>query len=258
MNADPISKEELLLKIDDVSLNIDGRCILQNINLTLHYGEFLGLIGPNGGGKTTLLRVILGLRKPTTGTLHWAQVSGHKIHPGWVPQHGSAENTCPFSTREIVYQGASGAFPLFGRQRKQTYEKTDALLCRVGLTEQSQTSFMHLSGGQQRRALLARALMNDPVALLLDEPTAGVDTEGQEQFCELLHGFSKQGVAVVLVSHDIPLVTTYADRIACLRQKLFWHGKTEALDNKIIQHAFDCELDRYQVAQKQKHSLPQR
>ena len=89
--------------------------------------------------------------------------------------------------------------------------------------------------------------MDDPVALLLDEPTAGVDTQGQENFCELLRDFSKQGIAVILVSHDIPLVTAYADRIACLCVNLHWHGAAHALDPDIIRHAYRCELDRYQI-----------
>ena len=161
----------------------------------------------------------------------------------------------PLSSREIVKQGAPGSLPLFGSRRSDMNRRADELLARVGLADQAAAYFVNLSGGQQRRLLLARALMAEPNVLLLDEPTAGVDSEGQDQFCDLLQGFSRQKITIILVSHDIPLITTHADRIACLCVGLHWHGAARALDQKVIQEAYHCELERYQLCNQRKPAL---
>ena len=242
----PATKSKLLA-LQNVSLALAGRQILRDITLELQRGEFLGVIGPNGGGKTSLLRVMLGLLRARAGEVWWGRDAGASPRLGYVPQRTGIDPSCPFSTREIIRQGAGGALPVFGVRRKNLFTKAEELIARVGLVDKADAPFIHLSGGQQRRTLLARALMDDPVALLLDEPTAGVDTQGQEQFCELLRDFSRQGIAVILVSHDIPLVTAYADRIACVCVNLHWHGVADALDHDVIRDAYRCELDRYQI-----------
>lgn len=237
----------VLLTLRDVSLDLAGRRILAGLSLDVHAGEFLGVIGPNGGGKTSLLRVMLGVLPPTSGRVEWLTAGHGHCAPGYVPQRSGADPSCPFSTREIVRQGARGALPLFGSQRRRVLARADDLLDRVGLAPRADAPFLHLSGGQQRRALLARALMNEPAALLLDEPTAGVDTEGQLQFCDLLREFSAQGMAIVLVSHDIPLVTTHAHRVACLAVQLHWHGAADHLDEETVRSTYRCELERYEL-----------
>lgn len=236
-----------LLTLRDVSLDLAGRRILSGLSLELHQSEFLGILGPNGGGKTSLLRVMLGLLPISYGEVRWNKVGQESPRLGYVPQRSGVDASCPFSTREVVRQGASGALPLFGARRQIVLQHADELLTRVGLFDRADAPFNQLSGGQQRRALLARALLNDPQALLLDEPTAGVDTEGQQQFCALLRDLSAQGIAIVLVSHDIPLVTSHADRIACVAGQLHWHGAAAALDEKTVQLTYRCELDRYQL-----------
>jgi len=237
----------VLLRLSGVSLDLTGRSILSNISLDVRAGEFLGVIGPNGGGKTSLLRVMLGILPPTSGRVDWRLTRDRKTAPGYVPQRSGADPSCPFSTREIVRQGARGAGPLLGSQRRRVLARADELLHRVGLADRADAPFLQLSGGQQRRALLARALMNEPTALLLDEPTAGVDTEGQLQFCDLLREFSAQGMAIVLVSHDIPLVTSHAHRVACLAVQLHWHGAAHHLDKETVRTTYRCELERYEL-----------
>lgn len=239
-----------VLVVENLTLDLSGRRILQEINLTVAPGEFLGLIGPNGGGKTSLLRVLLGVLPPTAGRVRWTHNSGGPPRLGYVPQRGGTDRNYPLSSREIVKQGRSGARPLFGGARRELNRRTDELLERVGLTGQADTPFVYLSGGQQRRLLLARSLMDSPTALLLDEPTAGVDTEGQRQFCAILSELSAQGIAIVLVSHDIPLITQHARRIACLAVTLHWHGAADALEQHTVLDAYRCELERYQVSAK--------
>lgn len=247
-----------VLTVEKLTLDLAGRRILRDINLAVAHGEFLGVIGPNGGGKTSLLRVLLGIVAPTGGRILWSDASCGKPRVGYVPQRGGTDPGYPLSGREIVKQGASGSLPLFGSRWREVNRKADDLLSRVGLSEQADTLFANLSGGQQRRLLLARALMNNPNVLLLDEPTAGVDSQGQEQFCDILRELSRHGITVLLVSHDIPLITAHADRIACLCVGLHWHGAAYALDQKTVHEAYRCELERYQLFTERKpaHAHP--
>jgi zinc transport system ATP-binding protein len=237
------------LTVAGLTLDLAGRRILSDVSLTVRAGEFLGLIGPNGGGKTTLLRSLLGLLPPTQGTIAWADGEGGRPRLGYVPQRVGVDAHFPLAAGELVRQGAEGLLPRFGRRRKETQQRGDELLARVGLKRQAATPFVHLSGGQQRRLLLARALMRRPDVLLLDEPTAGVDAEGQEQFCALLRELTGEGLTILLVSHDLPLITAHADRIACLNVTLHWHGRARELDAVTVHAAYRCELQRYQLRQ---------
>ncbi|MGE3312324.1 MAG: metal ABC transporter ATP-binding protein [Limisphaerales bacterium] len=241
-----------LLVVENLTLDLSGRRILREINLTVAPGEFLGVIGPNGGGKTSMLRVLLGVLQPSAGRVRWTPAAdGGHPHIGYVPQRGGTDRNFPLSSREVVKQGRSGARPFFGVAARGLNRRTDELLERVGLAEQADTPFVYLSGGQQRRLLLARSLMDSPTAVLLDEPTAGVDTEGQRKFCAILSELSAQGIAIVLVSHDIPLITRYARRIACLAVTLHWHGAADALEQRTVPDAYRCELERYEVSAKE-------
>jgi len=237
-----------LVRVEAVTLDLSGRRILEDVTLEVGEGEFLGLIGPNGGGKTTLLRVLLGVLRPSSGEVTWAcGAEGRSPHIGYVPQKGGLDRCYPMSCREIVEQGRLGAWPLWGERARHLRERANELLERVGMSEHSDRPFADLSGGQQRRCLLARSLVDSPSVLLLDEPTAGVDRDGQGIFCSILRDLTKQGVAVVLVSHDFPLVTRHAHRIACLGGSLHWHGPARALEQRTIERAYRCELERYRV-----------
>jgi zinc transport system ATP-binding protein len=235
------------LKVEKLTLDLSGRRILRDINLAVARGEFLGVIGPNGGGKTSLLRVLLSIIPQTAGQVRWSDAFCGRPRLGYVPQRGGIDKEYPLSSREVVKQGAPGSLPLFGLCRRKVNRKADELIGRVGLSEHAEALFTKLSGGQQRRLLLARALMNNPNVLLLDEPTAGVDSQGQKQFCDILCELSRQGITVILVSHDIPLITAHATRIACLCVGLHWHGAAQALYQKTVHEAYRCELERYQV-----------
>lgn len=237
------------LTVAGLTLDLAGRRILSNVSFAVRAGEFLGLIGPNGGGKTTLLRTLLGLLLPTQGSLVWADRDCGRPRLGYVPQRVGVDAHFPLAAGELVRQGANGLQPRFGKGRKEAQRRSEELLDRVGLKRQAATPFVHLSGGQQRRLLLARALMRRPDVLLLDEPTAGVDAEGQEQFCALLRELTGEGLTILLVSHDLPLITAHADRIACLNVTLHWHGRARELDAGTVQAAYRCELQRYQLRQ---------
>lgn len=237
----------VLLKVDRVCLDRGGQQVLRSVSFDLCAGEFLGLIGPNGGGKTTLLRILLGLLAPNSGSVNWRDVGLGLPRIGYVPQKVSLDSHCPFAAGAMVELGARGRWPLFGKRAAATKLRARELMDRVGLRLSSHQPFVQLSGGQQRRVLLARALMDQPQVLLLDEPTAGVDARGQEQFVQILRELSREGIAVVLVSHDLPLITAHADRIACLCISLHWHGLAGLLDQVTVEEAYQCELQRYQI-----------
>ena len=245
-----------MLSVSGVSLTLSHRRILQDVNLELKAGEFLGLIGPNGGGKTSLLRVILGIMVPSCGRVIWHDpVTASKSAIGYVPQRSGADRNYPLRTLEIVTQGSRGAFPKWGTRGRALRQQAKASLQRVGLGAELNTPFAVLSGGQQRRALVARALMDDPKILLIDEPTAGVDAQGQDQICSILRDLTHHGIAILLVSHDIPLIAEYADRIACLSVSLHWHGAARELTDEIVHQAYRCELENYDASTHRKHTL---
>jgi zinc transport system ATP-binding protein len=242
------------LLVNGVCLTLSQRRILQDINLELTTGEFLGLIGPNGGGKTSLLRVILGIVAPTSGQVLWRDpATDDRPAVGYVPQRCAADRNYPLRTLEIVTQGRHGALPRFGARARELRQQAEASLQHVGMEAEANTPFAVLSGGQQRRALMARALMDDPKVLLIDEPTAGVDAQGQDQICSILRDLTRHGIAILLVSHDIPLIAEYADRIACLSVSLHWHGAAHELTDEIIHEAYRCELDNYDASTHRRH-----
>jgi len=245
---------EPLLSVEGVSLTLSRRLILREVDLEMRTGEFLGLIGPNGGGKTSLLRVILGVIPPTAGRVVWHDPAADgKPAIGYVPQRSITERNYPLRTLEIVRQGSRGALPQYGARAQQSRQQAESLLQRVGLEREAETPFAVLSGGQQRRALMARALMDNPRALLIDEATAGVDARGQDQICAILRDLTRHGIAILLVSHDIPLIAEYADRIACLSTSLHWHGAAHELTDAIVHEAYRCELVNYEASTHRKH-----
>lgn len=240
----------IALKVDALTLDLAGRRILSEVSFEVRSGEFLGLIGPNGGGKTTLLRSLLGLVEPTRGKIGWAGREGGRLRVGYVPQRVGVDAHFPLVAGELVRHGGEGWVWPMGWGRTEEKQRSIELLGRVGLKRQAETPYVHLSGGQQRRLLLARALMRRPDVLLLDEPTAGVDAEGQDQFCALLRELSGEGLTIILVSHDLPLITAHADRIACLNVTLHWHGLATDLEARTVQSAYRCELQRYQLGRR--------
>lgn len=236
-----------LLEVTGLRLDLGGRRILEDVSLTLANGVFLGLIGPNGGGKTTLLRVLLGIHPPTAGTVRWQSRHGGIPCLGYVPQRTQVDRNYPLCALEVLQQGAPGSVAQWGAARQSVRREADRLLHKAGLARHGETRFVNLSGGQQQRLLLARALMTAPEVLLLDEPTAGVDADGQKQFCALLRELHHDGVAIVLVSHDIPLVQSQADRIACLNRTLHWHGRPAELKQPVVNRWFFCELEKFRA-----------
>jgi zinc transport system ATP-binding protein len=208
--------------------------VLEAVDLAVRPGEFLGIIGPNGAGKSTLLRVMLGLLAPTEGE---ARLFGEPVgrfrdwrRLGYVPQRATLHTGVPLTVREVVatglqaVRGDGAARPAHRAARA----RVAGALERVGMSPHAASRLDRLSVGQQQRVLIARALVSDPELLFLDEPTSGVDPEAQATFYALLTELHGRRATLVLVSHDVGVVTTQVTQLACLNRRLVFHGPPEA------------------------------
>ncbi len=236
-----MSSQEVV-KLEDVWVQYDGIPVLEGINLSVLQDDFLGIIGPNGGGKTTLLKVILGLIKPARGTVTVLGKEPEKSRDriGYVPQYNLFDRSFPVDVRDVVLMGRYGKTGLFRRYNREDRERSEEALEIVGMLEHKDRQVGSLSGGELQRVLIARALVADPKLLLLDEPTASVDPAMQTEFYELLERL-KQRMAIILVSHDISAVSIYVDKIACLNRQLHYHGSKE-ITPEILEATYKCPV----------------
>ncbi len=216
------------ITVTDVSFAYDEHPVVEDVSLTVDEGEFLGLIGPNGSGKTTLLKLMLGLERPETGTVELfgepadAFADGERL--GYVSQQSTeADRTMPVTVREVVRMGR---YPHVGLNELTAADEVlvDDALKRVGIADLANRRVGRLSGGQKQRAYIARALAAEADLLALDEPTVGVDADSREQFYALLDELNDQGITIVLIEHDLGLVTEHVDRIACIDRTLHHVG----------------------------------
>jgi len=233
---------EEVVRLEDIWVHYNGTPILEGITLSVEQGDFLGVIGPNGGGKTTLLKVILGLITPSQGKI-WVlgkppERSRNNI--GYVPQYNLFDRDFPISVWDVVLIGRYGRAGLLRRYSREDRRTVQEVLQTVGMLDYKNRQIGKLSGGEQQRVFIARALVSEPKLLLLDEPTASVDPTMQTEFYELLERL-KQQMAIVLVSHDISAISIYVDKIACLNRQLFYHGSKE-IGPEVLEATYKCPV----------------
>lgn len=228
-----MNRSDPLISVENVSFHLNGLEVLQNISFAISPGDFLALIGPNGSGKTTLIRIILGILKPTRGRVI---ILGEEVNRfsqwrriGYVPQKAThLDPYFPASVREVVAMGllSQKRFPRFFSRQDEAL--IDRALEQVDMKPLKSRRIGELSGGQQQRVFIARAIVNGPDVLFLDEPTAGVDAETQARFYEMLAALNREkGLTIVLITHDIGVITKHVNKVACLNQRLFFHGTHE-------------------------------
>ncbi|GAB7095743.1 metal ABC transporter ATP-binding protein [Halolamina litorea] len=220
-----------VIEVEDATFAYGDQPVVEDVSLTVEEGEFLGLVGPNGSGKTTLLGLMIGLRQPDSGSVRLfgepagSRETGQRV--GYVPQDVAGdERGMPVTVREAVRMGRYPSRP-FGRFGDDDHAAVDAALERVGITDLVDRRVGRLSGGQRQRVFIARALAAEADLLALDEPTVGVDAESREAFYDLLGDLNEDGMTIVLIEHDIGVVTTHASEIACLNRELYFHGDPE-------------------------------
>lgn len=225
-----------MIEIRNLSYAYKGQEVLTNVNLTVRRGDFIAVIGPNGGGKTTLVKLILGLLQPLKGSI---LVNGRKPGQGgavigYVPQQINHNLVFPATVLDIVLMGRHDPrrrWSLVGRENDRRHALE--ALRKMGMEEFAGRKISALSGGQRQRVLIARALVTQPELLILDEPTASIDTKGQTDFFNLLHELNKE-LTILVVSHDLLIISSYAKSIACVNKRLHYHdfvGNTVELMN---------------------------
>jgi len=224
-----------ILEVSDVTFSYGDAPVVEGVTVDVEAGEFLGLVGPNGSGKTTLLELMIGLRRPDSGSVTLfgdpAHESRHGERIGFVPQDvTNTTGEMPITVREAVRMGR---YPhnLTRRFTSEDRDAVDAALARVDIADLADRRIGRLSGGQRQRAFIARALASEADLLALDEPTVGVDAESRDDFYDLLHELNQDGITIILIEHDIGIVTTHASEIACLNRELFFHGDPETFVN---------------------------
>lgn len=231
-----------IVRLENVWVQYDGKPVLEGVNLSIKEGDFLGIIGPNGGGKTTLLKVIIGLITPSRGkvSVMGKPPAKSRENIGYVSQHNLFDHDFPISVWDAVLMGRNGRAGLFRRYSQRDKDMAESALKTVGMLDYKDRQIGKLSGGEQQRVFIARALVTEPKLLLLDEPTASVDPTMQTEFYELLDKL-KQQMAILLVSHDMSAVSIYVDDIACINQQLFYHGSKE-VGPEVLEATYKCPI----------------
>lgn len=229
----PVNKETPIIELERIHVAYGDQMVLEDITFDIYAGEYLGVIGPNGGGKTTLLRVILGLQTPTSGTVKLfgepLAASRQRYRIGYVPQSASAHDDVAFpaTVNEIVASGRTARRGLFHPMTAADRAAIKEAMATAGVTALGERRIGGLSGGERQRVMIARALASEPSVLILDEPTTAVDAPSQEAFYEFLTGLHKKnGLTVILVSHDLDVVAHEVERILCLNRHMMCHGPT--------------------------------
>lgn len=202
--------------------------VLDDVSLRVEVEDFVGVIGPNGGGKTTLLKIILGLLRPQRGTVRVFGKPPQQVRRqiGYVPQHARIDATVPADVLDVVLMGRLGRSSWGLHFGKHHRDAALAALERTGTADLAKRPIATLSGGQRQRVLVARALASDAKLLLLDEPTAGVDAHMERDLTNLLHHLN-QTLPIIMISHDISFVSTHLKRVACLNRRLTYHAASE-------------------------------
>lgn len=232
-----------LIQVTNLSASYDGKTVLSHVNLTVYEHDFLGIIGPNGGGKTTLVKSILGLHRPDEGEIRFYQdgktVQG--INMGYLPQYNHIDRKFPISVSEVVLSGLSKQKSLFSRYSQRQHEQVRQIIARMGLEGLENRAIGQLSGGQLQRAMLGRALVSNPEVIILDEPNTYIDKRFEAKLYELLEEINRER-AIILVSHDIGTVLQNVKTIACVNETLDYHPDTEVPAEWLEAH-FGCPIE---------------
>lgn len=213
-----------LIEIEKVTAAYGNKTVLHDVSLTIWENDFLGIIGPNGGGKTTLLKVVLGLLSPLSGAIRFYEKGKEmpSLRIGYLPQLNQIDKKFPISVREVVASGLASEKPAFRSFNASQKNRIEEVIGQMGLEELRDRPIGELSGGQLQRVLLGRSIVSQPQVLILDEPNSYVDKRFESRFYQLLEDINKES-AIILVSHDIGTVLAMVKNIACVNETLHYH-----------------------------------
>ncbi len=231
------------IEMKGVWFSYDNSVTLENISFIMKRGDFLGMIGPNGGGKTTLLKLLLGILKPDRGDIRVLGEPPHQARHrvGYVPQNTDVNNTFPVSVMDVALMGRLG-FSRMGRgfSRKDRPVVEEALR-KVGMWDRRDTLIGKLSGGQRQRVLIARALVTEPEIFFLDEPTAKVDPEFESNIYDFLRELNRQ-TTIVTITHDVGVISRYVKSVACVNRSMIYHEEAQ-ITQEMLDMAYECPVD---------------
>lgn len=233
---------EPVISIERMSFSYDGERVLEDVDLAVGPRDFVSLVGPNGGGKTTLLKLVLGLLEPTAGRIRvfGGPPEEARSRIGYMPQHTQVDPRFPVSVTDVVLMGRMSKAAGLGPYRKADREAAWEALRQVDLADLRRRPFSDLSGGQRQRTLIARALVAQPQMLLLDEPTASLDVYMESELYELLNRLNER-LTVILVSHDLGFVSRFVRRVVCVKRYVVVHPTSE-ITGEIIRELYGADV----------------
>ncbi|MGE5670448.1 MAG: metal ABC transporter ATP-binding protein [Fibrobacterota bacterium] len=233
-----------VIELDKVDFGYTSDLAIRNVSFSVQAGDFLGIIGPNGGGKTTLLRLVLGMLCPIHGNVLLLGDTPRKTrhNAGYVPQETNINKEFPIIVHDVVMTGLTTSKGFWRPFTKQQHMQADAILDKHGLLPFRKRRISELSGGQRQKVLLSRALVSNPSILFLDEPTASVDTTGEDEIYQHLVAINNAGTTIVLVTHNIGVMSKYIKSVACVNRHLHYHPDGK-LDEMSVVDTFGCTVD---------------
>ena len=232
-----------IVDINNLSFSYNGDPVLRDVNFSVRQRDFIAIIGPNGGGKTTLLKLILGLLKPDAGKILVDGQAPPKASAciGYVPQNVHMNSRFPITAMDVVLMGKFDPKKRWARQSATNRREALAALDRIGMADHANRRIGELSGGQRQRVFIARALVSQPKLLLLDEPTASIDTKGQAEFYNLLKTLN-QDHTILVVSHDLLVVSRFIKSVACVNKGLHYHDQAE-ITGDMLEVMYPCTVE---------------
>ena len=232
-----------IIQISDLNAAYEEKTVLSHVDLTVYERDFLGIIGPNGGGKTTLIKSILGLHQPQKGKIHFYKNGKEvpEINMGYLPQYNNIDKKFPISVYEVILSGLSKQKSIFQRYSNEQHELVRQMIIQMGLEGMDKRAIGELSGGQLQRALLGRALVSNPEVIILDEPNTYIDKRFEAKLYSLLEEINKER-AIILVSHDIGTILKNVKTIACVNETVHYHPHTEVPTEWLEEH-FGCPIE---------------
>ncbi|WP_428605108.1 metal ABC transporter ATP-binding protein [Sedimenticola sp.] len=233
-----------VVSLENLSFSYGGPCVLDRVNLKVVEREFLGIVGPNAGGKSTLLKLMLGLLDPLRGKVRvlGERPQRSRTQIGYVPQYPQFSRDFPITVEQTVMMGRLGKSGIFGHYRRRDREVARQAMRETEVLDLAARQLCTLSGGQLQRVLMARALACEPQILMLDEPTANIDMRIETEIFDLLKRFNRR-MTIIVVSHDVGFISGYVNRVACLNRTLICHP-TAAIDGDTIRTLYDADVKR--------------
>jgi zinc transport system ATP-binding protein len=229
--------EKSLIQIKEMDAAYHRQVVLTNVSFSINDRDFIGIIGPNGGGKTTLVKVILGLMKPVKGSIEYAL---DRSEIGYLPQSSHLDESFPISVREVIASGLEHGLRMGNKIRSDEKHIIGSVLEKVGLESMQSRSIGELSGGELQRTMLARAIISSPKLLILDEPDSHVDNRFEMELYGLLKELNEH-MTILLVSHDIGIISPYIKTIACVNRDFHYHSSNEISEEQL--KVYNCPIE---------------